>query len=175
MSAVARAWPMPSALALLAALVGCHGDRGWSGDVPSADAASFQATAYPVLMRDCAFTECHGAPQRFLQVFGPGRTRLDPQTKTDEPPTLDELQVSYERTLSVLALEGAFGIEDSRLLRKPLAISAGGVGHEGVDVYGRNVFPDKFSPGYVALLHWAETAMGASSAVAPPLAGTGSR
>jgi hypothetical protein len=143
---------------LLALVVpGCHGDPGWSGQLTPASAALFQSAAYPVLMRDCAFSECHGAPNRYLQIFGPGRTRLDPLTKTDEPPTPAELEASYARAVSLLATEGRADVTQSPLLRKPLEARAGGVAHRGVDDYGRNVFKDQSDPDYMTLLDWALT------------------
>jgi hypothetical protein len=142
--------------AVVATLAACRGEPGWSGDIPDVSEASFRSTVYPVLMLDCAYSECHGVRQRFLLVYGPGRTRLDPATRTTDPPTAAELRVSYERAVSMLASESGDDIEQSRLLRKPLAIAAGGVGHLGVDTFGRNIFQDKLSPGYVALQRWAE-------------------
>ena len=136
-------------------LSGCYGQGGWSASVPSADAAAFQSVAYPVLMRDCAFSECHGAPARFFRVLGPGRTRLDPETSTDEPPTAAEIQLSYERSLSMLTTLGEDSVRASLLLLKPLEASAGGIGHHGVDAFGRNVYASRQSEGYKALEAWA--------------------
>lgn len=172
MSAVRWLQARAVALFVCAGSAGCQGETGWSGELPTASVESFQSTVYPVLMRDCAFSECHGAPQRFFQVFGPGRTRLVATSKTDDPPTPEELQVSYARALSMVAVEGAGSIDEARLLRKPLAIDAGGVGHLGVDDFGRNVYPNKLSPGYVALQLWASGAPGVvAGAAAPPVAG----
>jgi len=102
----ARLATLASAVVAVAAVSGCHTDEGWSGELAEASPELFQSMAYPVLMRDCAFSECHGAPFRFLQIFGPGRTRLDPATKTDDPPTEAELRVSYDRARSMLATKG---------------------------------------------------------------------
>lgn len=44
--------------------------------------------------------------------------------------------------------------EQSLLLRKPLAVSAGGAAHGGVDRYGRDVCRAVDDVGYVALEHW---------------------
>ena len=158
LSAVARTFGYSLvALASSAALVACSGDPGWNGQVPAADAMLFQSTAYPVLMRDCAFSECHGSQSRFFQIYGPGRTRLDPTTKTDDPATAMELQVSYLRSVSMLIAEGDSPVTESLLLKKPLEASAGGVGHRGVDDYGRNVYATPAASGYQALLQWAQS------------------
>jgi hypothetical protein len=42
----------------------------------------------------------------------------------------------------------------SELLRKPLAVEAGGAGHQGVDKYGRDVYRTADDNGYVALARW---------------------
>jgi hypothetical protein len=45
-------------------------------------------------------------------------------------------------------------LEASLLLRKPLAISAGGSGHEGSDSLGRNVYSSMSDPNYALLRAW---------------------
>ena len=40
------------------------------------DFMRFQREVYPVLLRDCAFSQCHGSGDRFFRVWGPGRERL---------------------------------------------------------------------------------------------------
>ena len=72
---------------------------------------------YPVLLRDCAFSECHGSEERFFRIYGPGRARLLPDAVPDDPPTQDELILSYDRARSMLA---GPTYEDALLLRKPL-------------------------------------------------------
>jgi hypothetical protein len=42
----------------------------------------------------------------------------------------------------------------SLLLRKPLAVEAGGAGHLGVDKYGRNVYRTAQDTGYLVLARW---------------------
>ncbi|HEY2732672.1 MAG TPA: hypothetical protein VGI70_01740 [Polyangiales bacterium] len=135
-------------------LVGCgHADE-WSGPLPAPDGAAFVREVYPLLLRDCAFSTCHGAADRFLQLYGPGRARLDPiATKPDDPMTLPEVLHSYDRARSMLAT--ANRIDDSLLLSKPLEPSAGGQGHEGVDDFGRNPFASSLDPSYVAIAQWA--------------------
>jgi hypothetical protein len=162
------------AVALAGWLAACSGDPGWSGQVPAADAALFQSMAYPALMRDCAFSECHGSEHRFFQIFGPGRTRLLETTKSDEPVTDAELQVSYQRTVSMLATESGGNVTSSLLLRKPLEATAGGVGHRGVDDYGRNVYASVQAAGYQALLHWVHGTAVAKGPGTPMLGGAGS-
>ena len=42
---------------------------------------------FPVLMRDCGFHTCHGSDERFFRIHGPGRARLDPDSKAFDPLT----------------------------------------------------------------------------------------
>lgn len=111
----------------------------------------FQRDVYPVLLRDCGFAACHGAPERFFRVWGPGRSRLATSTGVPEPfdlPTGDELSTSYSLALSMI--DDAHP-ERSPLMRKPLAVAAGGAGHLGVDSYGRDVYRTTEDSGYLAL------------------------
>src|SRR5262245_46074091 len=126
-----------SAKVLCDALVlgaGCASDASeWSGPLPTPDGAQFVQAVYPLMLRDCAFSSCHGAPERFFHVLGPGRSRLLPTTLPDDPMNLDEVLYSYERARSMLATGSS--IEQSLLLRKPLEAAAGGQGHMGIDDY----------------------------------------
>lgn len=167
-------------LGIAASTAACASSNEFSGPVPSPDGAAFVNTVYPLLLRDCAFVSCHGASERFFQVLGPGRARLDLRaTKPDDPATLQEVLHAYERARSMLAT--ADRPEDCLLLSKPLEPSAGGQGHKGVDDLGRNVFASINDPGYVALSRWAHSSgsppsaaqlMAANAAAAEEAAGT---
>ena len=121
--------------------------------VPEPDPAVFRDDVYPILLRDCAFSGCHGDPERFFAVFGPGRTRLRAETDLDAPVTTEELAVSYARAQSMLLSPG--GIQRAPLVRKPLAEAAGGVRHRGTDPWGGAIFPSKQDPRFVVLAQWA--------------------
>jgi len=149
------------------------------------EAKTFKREVYPVLLRDCGFPECHGAPERFFRVWGPGRTRL-PVAVTDDlgmpvldengmpllelpgpfdVPTADEQAGSKNFALSMIDQRG---LADSLLLRKPLAVAAGGAGHRGVDAYGRDVYRTTQDSGYVTLARWVlGDQVGESSEVTP--------
>lgn len=163
-----RAPSLLAMLALCAAAIGCSEEPAWSTNVPSPSRALFESTAYPILLRDCGFSECHGGEHRFFRIFGPGRARLDPLlTLQGDPPTPAEIELSYQRTRSMLAMSER--VQDSLLLRKPLEIEAGGQGHEGVDELGRNVYRSAADPRYVTLLRWASSV---SDVAAQPPVGT---
>ena len=117
------------------------------------DRAAFEQDVYPVLLRDCAFHACHGTTERFFQVFGPGRGRLDPPLMPLDAASPAEVDHSYERARAMI---DARAPAESLLLRKPLAVNAGGSGHEGADDLGRNVYQSKLEPGYGAIARWVQ-------------------
>jgi hypothetical protein len=145
-----------SAALWLVILTACGQGNEYSGDLPSPDGERFVRDVYPVLLRDCAFHACHGGADRFFQVFGPGRVRLDPKlTKPDDAMTLAEVLRSYDRARSMLAT--ADDRQHATLLSKPLEPAAGGQGHKGVDELGRNVFATTTDPEYALLATWARS------------------
>lgn len=135
------------AVALFAA---CPSEPAW--DPPALNVSDFTDEVYPVLLRDCGFQTCHGSQERFFQVWGPGRTRLDPSRSTALDPATDaEINTSYQRALSMV---DATDRARSLLLRKSLANEAGGAGHLGADRYGRNVYRSRDDQGYLVLSRW---------------------
>lgn len=141
----------------------CSTQSSWSGAVGSADYTAFERDVYPVLMRDCAYANCHGAPQRFFQIWGPGRTRLDTKDLRTSIQDQEKLR-SFQRAVSMLYTDGTRPLAESPLLVKPLEASSGGSAHGGVDRYGRNVYRSAQDPGYQTLLRWA---LGSAGAAAP--------
>lgn len=117
--------------------------------------SAYRMEVYPVLLADCGFAACHGAPERFFRVYGPGRTRLPNSDGTVPEPfdtsTAAEQELTYQLALSMIDENNR---EDSLLLRKPLAVEAGGYGHLGVDNYGRDVYRTTHDAGYVKLARW---------------------
>lgn len=133
-----------------ALLMGCANVDDEPGMVPR-DRAAFDATVWPILVRDCGFSDCHGSHERFFQVVGPGHERLDPTLSPNAPVTEAELQFSYTRALSMIDTNDP---ASSLLLRKPLEVSAGGAGHEGTDSFGMDVYRTANHPSYQALRTW---------------------
>jgi hypothetical protein len=134
----------------------CQDETLWSGELPAPDRSLFETAVYPILLRDCAFSECHGAPQRFFQVFGPGRTRLSGHP-ADPDLVPRERELSYRRAAAMLVAPQPGDLAHAPLLTKPLEVVAGGAAHEGVDVFGRNVFQTTADPRFQQLLAWALT------------------
>lgn len=147
-------------LSLIASACAGTEPNEWSFATP--DRAQFELEVYPVLLRDCAFHDCHGSSKRFFQVFGTGRGRLASESRALDPVSPAELAHSYERARSMIDTGAP---ARSLLLEKPLAVSAGGTGHEGVDEFGRNVYQTPSEPGYVALTRWV---VGLSTGTARP-------
>lgn len=140
----------------------CSNEIDAGTEPPTPDRASFDSTIYPLLLRDCGFSECHGAEHRFFQVFGPGRSRLDGHP-SDPDLGPRERQLTYDRTRSMLVAPAGESIFESPLLTKPLEVSAGGASHEGTDRFGRNVFQTVGDARYVVLWQWARTSNPASA------------
>jgi hypothetical protein len=137
-------------------LAGCTLPEG-DVSVPETDPQAFELTVYPILLADCGFPACHGTQKRFFAVFGPGRQRLSPATAPYEPATSEELALSYTRARSMLVAEG--GPAQALLLRKPLAVEAGGAGHAGDDPWGGPIYRTKRDPRYEALFYWATSSL----------------
>jgi hypothetical protein len=144
----ARARFCIGALQLLAA--GC---ANLPEDAPLAapDRDVFVAAVWPILVRDCGFSACHGGAPRFFRVVGPGHERLDPSTRLTAPASEAELQLSYDRTRSML---DPLDPDSSLLLLKPLDMAAGGSAHEGTDAFGRNVYRSVEDPSFQVLVRW---------------------
>ena len=143
--------PLRWVLALLVILGAACADTTPDAAPPLPDRAVFELEVWPVLVRDCGFSTCHGSQERFFRIVGPGHERLDPLTDMFAPATPAELDLSYQRTRSMI---DAGDPGASPLLRKPLSAAAGGAGHEGTDAYGRDVYLSEADPRYQVLAAW---------------------
>ncbi|HEY4238914.1 MAG TPA: hypothetical protein VGM88_03830 [Kofleriaceae bacterium] len=96
----------------------------------------FKTTVQPVLTaHGCNAASCHGAPQSdFYITCG----------MTD-----DELAFNFSQAWSFVNVP----VDDSQILKIPLAVQAGGRGHTGGDQ-----FPTTSDPDYVAIKSWAAVA-----------------
>lgn len=112
------------------------------------------AEVYPILIRDCGFPTCHGSEDRMFRIYGPGRSRLTDDLRAYEAVTGDELSLSFSIALSMVDGEHP---EQSLLLKKPLALEAGGMAHGGIDDFGRNVYRTKDDEGYKIIERWVTT------------------
>lgn len=133
---------------------GCAGEPP-SSDIPLVDRQTFDTTVYPLLLRDCAFPDCHGRQDRFFRVFGPGRARLDPEmTGVSAPIVPEEVEAAFERARSMVFAGTNCG--GSLLARKPLEVDAGGLAHVATqNLAQRNLYPSVDNPDFLVLQNWA--------------------
>lgn len=139
------------ALLLMAAALSACASVAEDPVLGAPDRASFDTLVYPVLVRDCGHSECHGNEARFFRVVGPGHVRLDPAMRLADPVTEAELALSYDRARSMLYVSDP---NRSPLLVKPLEVAAGGSDHEGTDSFGRNVYRNPEDPSFQVLVRW---------------------
>ncbi len=119
--------------------------------VPAGDLEAFALTVQPVLDARCADPTCHGRSDRPLTLFSPGRYRLDPaRTFLVEALAPAELEANA-RVLAAFALDPplADDVDACLVLRKPLALTAGGCEHGGGEI-----FPGRDDREYRALRAW---------------------
>lgn len=125
------------------------------------DRTYFDRAVQPVLARRCAFSDCHGTPERFLSLYARGRHRfpgIDPEDGQPigimSPITREELDWNYDRARGFVDPSAP---EKSLLLTKPLAEEAGGLYHRAATLYGENldVFDDASETDYQVLVRWA--------------------
>jgi hypothetical protein len=131
----------------LLCLAGCEAPPEPGAHIADRDFGDFQ-DLHPVLIRDCGFHTCHGSEERMFRVYGVGRSRLDEDARAFEENSVDEVLLSFDLTLSMIDDANP---ERSPLLRKPLAIEAGGAPHDGVDDFGRDVYRTVDEDGYKAI------------------------
>ena len=134
-------------LAMLGLALAACGEPGEGWQEPDHTFRDFQVVL-PVLQRDCGFHTCHGSEERFFRIYGPGRARLDETSLAFDGMTGAEASDSFTLTLSMIDAQNP---EESLLLRKPLAVEAGGAAHEGVDRFGRDVYRSVDDEGYRAI------------------------
>jgi hypothetical protein len=117
--------------------------------MPSGDPSSFASGVQPILDARCADPSCHGRVDRPLSIYSPGRYRADPsRTFLREPLTPDELTTNMQ-ALAAFALDAGGDVDRCLVLRKPLAIAAGGCGH-----LGGEIFASPADREYRTLRHW---------------------
>ena len=116
------------------ALAACAVEEPPPEPLASGDLAVFASESQPVLDRRCADPSCHARDDRPFAIYSPGRRRADPSRLfMQEPLTADELAANA-RVFAAFA-PGEPTVDDCLILRKPLAIAAGGAGHLGGELF----------------------------------------
>ena len=136
-------------LLLVATLSAC-GPAAGTEPLAMADLETFEARVEPHLEARCSLGGCHGRAERPLALYAPGAYRADPErTYLDEP--LDAFEL-LENARRISAFAGDLRAADTLVIRKPLAIEAGGVWHGG-----GSVFVDDTDPSCRALVGWLDS------------------
>ena len=119
--------------------------------LPSPDPLAFAAAVQPLLDGRCADPSCHGRPERALSLYSPLHFRSDPRhTYLDEPLDEEELRHNVRMLVAFLVdLPPGTTVDDCLVLRKPLALAAGGCDH-----LGGAQFPSRDERGYRQLRSW---------------------
>ncbi len=133
-------------------VTGCALNTDYDGHLPSNAREQFELTVQPLLEERCSNPTCHGNTERALSLYAVHQHRLDPDHVYMDAPLTDE-ELRHNRLRASAFLIGLSDVEESELLRKPLATDAGGVNHKG-----ETQVPDTETFGYRALRDWATRA-----------------
>lgn len=117
------------------------------------DEAYFRCRVQPVLDQSCSAIACHGTVERPFHVFARNRLRLS-YSGPDLilPLTDEELAANFENARGFVQAPP----DDSWLVRKPLAQSAGGWFHLGDHLFqGGDVWLTPEDPDFITVLDWA--------------------
>ncbi len=106
----------------------------------------FATYVQPVLEAGCASLDCHGVAGRPLRLYGRDGLRLDADLRGMDA-TEQEVAANIRAIDGLTPAQGQ--IEDHLILRKPLAIAAGGMHHVGGELW-----LDQSDPAYRCLHAW---------------------
>ncbi len=144
-------------ITLMAGVAACNDLDRPPTDLELGDEASFSANVQAYIGAGCGSLACHGDLGRAFRIHAELGLRLTPQ--------LREQPISSGEILSNLASIAALSprsipASEHLILKKGLAIQAGGFAHEGDDIW-----PDTDDPGYLCVLAWLE---GRTAEIAQP-------
>lgn len=142
---------MPLVVGLAVSLAtGCGSvDPGVEGSGETLDYNAFKATIQPILDgRGCSNSGCHYRDKNDPNNGGPGGS-LRLFNCTADPCTEDEYLSNFD---SASGMSNIPNPSDSKLLLKPLAVSAGGIQHLGGDIFLSTGDPD-----YFTILSWIQS------------------
>ena len=114
----------------------------------SAETASYATELHPILEARCATLDCHGDPGRPLRLYADTGLRARDDLR-DAPMTDDELAANVAALFGVDPF--AESAAEQLVLLEPLAVSAGGVHHEGDDIWS-----SREDPGYRCVASFLE-------------------
>ena len=139
---------MTRRLALLAmvALAACDPPAQSLVPVETLDLDAYRASVHRVVEVRCGTLDCHGGPGRALRVYADTGLRLRDELR-DTDVTEEELRLNVASFAAVDP--DRLGSDEHLVLRKPLAIHAGGLDHVGL-VH----FETRDDPGWQCLARW---------------------
>ncbi|HTN42936.1 MAG TPA: hypothetical protein VMN77_03975 [Nitrospiria bacterium] len=142
---------MPMTLGMFVCIgAGCGTvDPGVDSGAGSLDYDEFKANIQPVFdSRGCSNSNCHYRDKNNPNSGGPGGSLRIFNCKTD-PCTEDQFRANFDSASGMTDIANPAG---SKLLLKPLAVSAGGIQHLGGDI-----FPNTSDPDYLTILSWIQS------------------
>lgn len=131
-------------LAVAVALTGCQSAEP-TDTLAELDVATYQSQVDPYLGARCATLDCHGMAGRPLRIYSELGLRLRAELR-EQPITAEEQRLNVE---AVAGLDPGVAALDHLLLRKPLALAAGGIAHKGTQIWAT-----RDDPGYRCLYGW---------------------
>jgi hypothetical protein len=128
-AALSVACALAAGLALVVAGA-CARDQGVV-TLDELDPDSYARDIQPIFEARCGTLDCHGVAGRPLRLYAETGLRARDDLR-DLPMTNDELLANVR---AVEAIDPGSAFDEGMMLRKPLAEAAGGVAHEGGDVW----------------------------------------
>ncbi|MCA9606367.1 MAG: hypothetical protein KC619_12260 [Myxococcales bacterium] len=110
------------------------------------DVAFYEASVEPVVHWSCASLECHGQDGRPLRIYSVDGLRMSDALR-GRPLSPAEAEWNAFAFAGVDPM--AASVDESVVLEKPLSVDAGGLHHEGDDLW-----PDRSDPSYLCLRGW---------------------
>jgi hypothetical protein len=111
------------------------------------DVDSFSTYVQPVIRDTCTSLDCHGKIERPLRLYAIWGLRID-SSQRDMPETSEEMAANAD---AMFTMDPDLLAGESLVLLKPLAVDAGGMKHEGDDI-----FETRDAPGFVCLQAWLD-------------------
>lgn len=137
---------------LVLLLSACKLEPGAARSIESGDAELYAAHVQPYLELRCASLDCHGMAGRPLRLYSELGLRREPALRStpigehNDPGALTELELQdNQRAFAAISAPDA-DAASHLALKKPLALSAGGIAHQG-GVH----WPSTRDPGYRCL------------------------
>jgi hypothetical protein len=131
--------------ALAIAVAACTDTTQSTDTVAALDDMAYVRDVHPIIEARCGTLDCHGAANQPLRVFAETGLRSADNLR-NQLITSDEL-IANVRALA--AIDPGADPADNQIVSKPLAQAAGGLFHQGGEIW-----PDRQDPQYLCVLGW---------------------